>query len=66
MALVVKNLPANAEAIQTPVQSLGQEYPLEEGMATHLVFLPGEIPWTEEPGGLHPWGGKESGTTETT
>ena len=56
MALVVKNLPANAEAIQTRVQSLGQEYPLEEGMATHLVLLPGEIPWTEEPGGLQSMG----------
>ena len=29
------------------------------------VFLPGESPWTEEPGGLHgPWGHKESATTE--
>ena len=56
MALVVKNLLANAGAIQTWVQSLGQEYPLEEGMATHLVFLPVEIPWTEEPGGLQSMG----------
>jgi len=24
----------------------------EEGMATTPVFLPGETPWTEEPGGL--------------
>ena len=28
----------------------------------NLVFLPGESPWTEEPGGL--WGHKESDTTE--
>ena len=37
------------------VRSLGQEDPLEKGMATHssiLDFLPEEIPWTEEPGGL--------------
>ena len=37
------------------VLSLGQEDPLEKGMATHssiLDFLPEEIPWTEEPGGL--------------
>ena len=34
------------------VQSLGWEDPLEKGMATHPVFLPGESPWTEEPGGL--------------
>ena len=37
------------------VRSLGQEDPLEKGLATHssiLDFLPGEIPWTEEPGVL--------------
>ena len=28
------------------------------------IFLPGELPWIEEPGGLRPWGGKESDTTE--
>ena len=36
---MVKSLPAMQE---TWVQSLGQEDPLEEGMATILVFLPGE------------------------
>ena len=36
----------------TWVQSLGWEDPLEEGMATHPVFLPGESPWVEEPGRL--------------
>ena len=35
------------------LQSLGQEDPLEEGMATHSSILAWEIPWTEEPGGLH-------------
>ena len=30
----------------------GREEPLEEGMATHSSILAGEIPWTEEPGGL--------------
>ena len=34
------------------VQALGQEDPLEEGMATHSSILPWRIPWTEEPGGL--------------
>ena len=34
------------------LQSLGWEDPLEEGMATDSNFLPGESPWTEEPGGL--------------
>ena len=34
------------------VQSLGQEDPLEEGMATHSDIFAWRIPWTEEPGGL--------------
>ena len=34
------------------VQSLSQEDPLEEGIATHSSILAGRIPWTEEPGGL--------------
>ena len=34
------------------VLSLGQEDPLEKGMATHSKILAWEIPWTEEPGGL--------------
>jgi len=46
---VVKNLPAQQE-IQ--ILSLGQEDPLEEGMATYSSILAWEIPWTAEPGGL--------------
>ena len=38
----VKNLPAVQETQETQVRSLGQKDPLEEGMATHPVFLPGE------------------------
>ena len=34
------------------VRSLGQEDPLEEGMATHSSIFAWRIPWTEEPGGL--------------
>ena len=49
VAQMVKNLPAMQE-IQ--VQSLGQEVPLERGMATHSSILAWRIPWTEEPGGL--------------
>ena len=37
---------------ETWVQSLGQEDPLEEEMATHSSILAWRIPWTEEPGGL--------------
>ena len=44
---VVKNLPAKQE---TWVQSLSQEDPLEEEMATHSSILAWRIPWTEEPG----------------
>ena len=46
VAQTIKNLPARQE---TWVQSLGQEYPLEEGMA---LFLPGKFSWTECPGEL--------------
>ena len=34
------------------VQSLGQENPLEKGIANHSSVLAWEIPWTEEPDGL--------------
>ena len=37
---------------ETWVQSLGQEDPLEKGMATHFNRLAWRFPWTEEPGGL--------------
>ena len=33
--------------------TLGQEDPLEKEMATHSNILAWEIPWTEEPSGLH-------------
>ena len=46
------------------VCSLGQEELLEKEMATHSSILAWKIPWTEESGGLSPWGGKESDTTE--
>ena len=46
------------------VQSLGQEDPLEEEMATHSSNLTWEIPWTEEHGGSSPWGRKQMGRTE--
>ena len=41
---------------ETGVQSLGQEDPLEEGMATHSSIFAWEIPWTEEPDGLQSMG----------
>ena len=45
----VKKLPAMPE---TWVQSLGQEDPLEEQMATHSSILAWRIAWTEQPDGL--------------
>ena len=46
------------------VRSLGQEGPLEKELATHSSILAWEIPRTEEPGGLRPWGRKKLDTTE--
>ena len=56
---MVKNLPAMWE---TWVLSLRWENPLEEDMATHSSILTWGIPWTEEPGGLSPWGRKATQT----
>ena len=49
VAQTIKNLSAMKE---TWVRSLGQEDPLQKGMATHSSILAWRIPWTEEPGGL--------------
>ena len=46
---MVKNLPVIQE---TQVQSLGQEDPLEKGIATYSSILAWRIPWAEESGGL--------------
>ena len=62
MALVVKNLPAKAGDIETRVQSLGREDPLEERTANPL--LPGESYGQRSLAGYSPWGRKESDTTE--
>ena len=42
----------DAEDTGDRVWSLGQEDPLEEGMATQSYIIAWQIPWTEEPGGL--------------
>ena len=49
VAQMVKNLPAMQD---TQVRPLGQEDPLEKGMATHPSILAWRILWTEEPGRL--------------
>ena len=58
---MVKNLPAVQE---NWVQSLGQEDPLEKGMATHSSILAWRIPWTDEPGRLQSIDHKELDMTE--
>ena len=50
---MVRNLPAMPE---TQVRSLGQDDPLEKGMATHASILAWRIPRTEEPGQLQSMG----------
>ena len=60
---MVKYLPATQE---TQVQSLGQENPLEKGMATHSRILAWRIHGQRSLVGYNPrpWGCKESDTTE--
>ena len=58
---MVKNLP---EIQKTQVQSLGQEDPLEKGMATTPVFFLGKSHGQRRLAGYSPWGHKESGRTE--
>ena len=63
MAHEVKSPPAMKE---TRVQSLGQEEPLEEEMATHSSVPAWRIPESEKPGGLQSMGSqKESDMTAT-
>ena len=58
VAQMVKDLPAMHE---TWVRSLGQEDPLEKGMATCSSILAWRIPGTEEPGGLQSMGLQRGG-----
>ena len=58
---MVKNLPTTQEPQESWVRSLGQEDPLEEGMATHLSILTWRVSWTEEPDGLQSKGSQRVG-----
>ena len=53
------------ETQEMQVQSLDQEDPLEEGMATHPSILAWRIPCTEEPGSYSPYSRKEPDTTKS-
>ena len=55
---MVKRLPA---MLETRVQFLGREDPLEKEMAIHSSILAWEIPWTEEPGRLQAVGSQRVG-----
>ena len=61
MALTVKYLSAMQE---TRVRSLGQEDPLEKGMATHSSILDGKSHEQRSLADYSPWGHNESNTTE--
>ena len=58
MVKIVKN-PSSMQ--ETWVQSLDQEDPLKNGMATYSSILAYGIPWTEEPGGLQSMGSQRVG-----
>ena len=58
VANMVKKLPAMP---RTQVQSMGQDNPLEKGMATHSCILAWRIPWTEEPNRLQSIGSQRVG-----
>ena len=53
VAQMVKHLPT---MLETRVQSMGREDPLEKEMATYSSTLAWKIPWSEEPGRLQPMG----------
>ena len=56
MVQQLENPPVMQDTQEMQVQSLGQEDPLGEEMATHSSILAWEIPWTEEPGRLQSMG----------
>jgi len=57
MAQMVKESACNVGGFQ----SLGQEDPLEKGMATHSSILAWEILWAEDPGRLQYMGSQRAG-----
>ena len=58
---MVKNVPAMQELQETQIRSLGQEDPLEKGMAAYSSILAWRILWTEEPGVLQSIGSQRVG-----
>ena len=55
VALVVKTHLSMLEMEETQIRSLGQENPLEEGMANHSIIFAWKIPWTTVHGVAKSW-----------
>ena len=55
-SLVAQTVKSLSAVLETQVQSLGQEDPLENEMATHSSILAWKIPWTKEPDRLQSMG----------
>ena len=56
MSLVAQKIKKLSTIQETWVRSLGQEDPLEKGMATYSSILAWSIPWTQESGAWSiPW-----------
>ena len=66
LAVVVKNLPANAGDVRDVGSIPGCEDPLEQGIATHSSVLAWRIPCTEEPGSLWSIGSQKVVMAEAT
>ena len=65
-ASLVVQMGKNLSSVQeTWVQSLGQEDPLEKGMAIYFSILAWRIPWTEKPGRLRFIGSQRVGHTQS-
>ena len=61
LALQADTLPSEPPMQETRIQSLGQENPLEKGMAMHSSILAWRTPWTEESGRLQSMGSQRVG-----
>jgi len=59
---VVKNLPTNAGDLRCGFDPWLGKIPWRKAWKSTPVFLPGESPWTEEPGGLQSIGVTQSQT----
>ena len=59
--LVAQTVKRLSTMLETRVQSLGREDPLEKEIAIHSSTIAWKIPWTEEPGRLQSMGSQRVG-----